>query len=491
MAADQPLCAICHQPLADGTSVEALPCIHSFHEYCLTEYALAKNVQKSALRCPVCRHAGDANTPPQIEEVEEDAQPRAEPAVAVAAEPEVAEPPVAEPAVASAEPEVAEPVVANTGKRGGKAKAKGRGKAKAKAKAKANAESEVHSPVVVSLLGKGKGKAAKAKAKPRAKAQQEATAAEATAAEATSPEADAMVEDTVMEADECTDFLLVTQCHLCGKDGVVKEQKNCISSLRDEWKCTQCNSTRVTLYKYKCYPTHAWQTDTERHAFWQQSQSLDKEGKLALARQYSQSNVSTESETFMEGGSFWPLTYWAAKGLDTERIAKFSPAECIREDEVLGTCYKVIIVSESNKRKFDKVMQDTTTWTPEGQASSTAASSSGGGDCSGLTFTEMIARKKAQDKEEKEASKLRKSMLAKAARPAESIIKTMSTIKENLKVDKLPLAMQVENPLEYSIMNVQKAIDALNDTYSDAHVKQLTEEIEKSKHVAKSMRMFT
>ena len=78
-----------------------------------------------------------------------------------------------------------------------------------------------------------------------------------------------------------------------------------------------------------------------------------------------------------------------------------------------------------------------------------------------------------------------------ATRPAESIIKMMTTIKANLKVDKLPPALAVANPLEDSIMNIQKAIDALNDTYSDAHVKQLNEEIEKSKHVAKSMRMFT
>ena len=66
----------------------------------------------------------------------------------------------------------------------------------------------------------------------------------------------------------------------------------------------------------------------------------------------------------------------------------------------------------------------------------------------------------------------------------------MTTIKANLKVDKLPPALAVANPLEDSIMNIQKAIDALTDTYSDAHVKQLTEEIEKAKNVAKSMRLF-
>ena len=54
-SADQLLCAICHQPLRDGTAVEALPCAHTMHEYCLNEYAKAQDVERAALRCPVCR----------------------------------------------------------------------------------------------------------------------------------------------------------------------------------------------------------------------------------------------------------------------------------------------------------------------------------------------------------------------------------------------------------------------------------------------------
>ena len=49
------LLQICQRPLNDGTHVGALPRIHSFHECCLTEYALADNQEKSALPCPVCR----------------------------------------------------------------------------------------------------------------------------------------------------------------------------------------------------------------------------------------------------------------------------------------------------------------------------------------------------------------------------------------------------------------------------------------------------
>ena len=118
------LLQICQRPLNDGTHVGAPPRIHSFHECCLTEYALADNQEKSALPCPVCR---------PVEPAVVDAADTI-PSIVAVAELEVAESPVAEPAAASAEPEVAEPVVANTGKRGGKAKAKDRGKAKAKAR---------------------------------------------------------------------------------------------------------------------------------------------------------------------------------------------------------------------------------------------------------------------------------------------------------------------------------------------------------------------
>ena len=95
----------------------------------MTEYALAKNQEKSEVPCPVCRHVQ-----PAVVDYADDYADTLQPSVAYAAMPEVVESPVAEPAVASAEPEVAEPVVANTGRGGGRAKAKGRGKAKAKAR---------------------------------------------------------------------------------------------------------------------------------------------------------------------------------------------------------------------------------------------------------------------------------------------------------------------------------------------------------------------
>ena len=40
---------------------------------------------------------------------------------------------------------------------------------------------------------------------------------------------------------------------------------------------------------------------------------MDTDGKLKLARHTMQSKVTTESDTYMEGGTFWPLSYWGSK----------------------------------------------------------------------------------------------------------------------------------------------------------------------------------
>ena len=178
------VCHICQLPLHDGTSVEALPCAHTMHEYCLSEYALAKCVEKAAVPCPVCKM----------------------PACLAETNVAIPEPPaswVAEPAVLPSEPPEVdfEPVVAQ-GKGGGK-RQRGCPKAKTKAKAKTNAKSGKDK-------GKGKGKGTNQDA--------EATDAEATVPEAqgaTVPAADAMVEDTLQDQYVVAEF---AQCHYCGKE---------------------------------------------------------------------------------------------------------------------------------------------------------------------------------------------------------------------------------------------------------------------------------
>ena len=273
-----------------------------------------------------------------------------------------------------------------------------------------------------------------------------------------------------------------------------KKRWNCLSIRRDEWRCPECNVSRVIFYNNGCYPQSSWQSDEERHSFWRRAKDLDKEGKLSLARLYDRfrRQVKSQSFTYMEGGNFWPLSYWKTKGLNINRIRKLSPPECIREDPVLGTCYKVVVVSDSNKRTFDEMMQDTTTSTPEGQVSSTAASSSGeGAGLAGLTINELIAREKLQKEEEKQALRLRNQMVAKATKPADAILKVLWGMKAHLNVDRLPLALAASNPLESAISTVTDALATFtSNTYCNENAKKLHSEVLKAKCVAKSMRVF-
>ena len=193
----------------------------------------------------------------------------------------------------------------------------------------------------------------------------------------------------------------------------------------------------------------------------------------------------------MEGGTFWPLSYWEKKGLDIERIEKCSPPSCIREDPVLGTCYKVVLVSDSKRRQFDKVLQDVSTLTPESQVASTAASSSGDMAMRALTIQEMIAREKEQKQQEKQEKKDLQIKITKATKPADAMLKVLSAIKANIKLDKLPPALAVVNPLEDSIATITAAIEQVKGEYSDAKAAKLMEEIQKAKQVAKMMKIFT
>ena len=138
------------------------------------------------------------------------------------------------------------------------------------------------------------------------------------------------------------------------------------------------------------------------------------------------------------------------------------------------------------------MLNDGTTLTPQGQVSSTAASSSGeGAGLAGLTISELIARDKLQKEQEKQALRQRNVMVKKATRPADAILKVLWEIKAHLNVDKLPPALAVANPLESSIATVTDALATFtSNTYSNENVKQLNSEVAKAKCVAKSLRVF-
>ena len=55
---EERLCAICQQPVEDGTPLYVTPCAHVFHQEC-TQRWQACNRPTRALKCPICRHQTD------------------------------------------------------------------------------------------------------------------------------------------------------------------------------------------------------------------------------------------------------------------------------------------------------------------------------------------------------------------------------------------------------------------------------------------------
>ncbi len=54
---------------------------------------------------------------------------------------------------------------------------------------------------------------------------------------------------------------------------------------------------------------------------------------------------ATTEQSYADGGEYLPLEVWGTRGFNIENIRSKSQAADIREDRVLGTCYRVRIVS--------------------------------------------------------------------------------------------------------------------------------------------------
>lgn len=54
--------------------------------------------------------------------------------------------------------------------------------------------------------------------------------------------------------------------------------------------------------------------------------------------------VDESAERYVDGGEFLPLSVWGSRGFDADRIRDRTHRSDVREDEVLGTVYRVRIL---------------------------------------------------------------------------------------------------------------------------------------------------
>ena len=159
--------------------------------------------------------------------------------------------------------------------------------------------------------------------------------------------------------------------------------------------------------------------------------------------------TQTEAEFYIDGGEFLPLGVWGARGYDIEAIKSKTLAADIREHPVLGTTYRVKILSTGNRgergKKRSSILdakgtlqkstnEETTVLALEDGAANEAASDSSSSKSSASSSSSSSSsssrrkskkgkkskkNKRKKDKKEKKVKKAKKVKKKKDETPAE------------------------------------------------------------------------
>ena len=446
--------------------------------------------------------------------------PLAEPPLAEQAVP--ADPPLAEPPhlvienppdndtdLEDSDNEALQPLRAEGGAAPAAAKAKAKGKAKAKAKAKGKAKAADVAMPGPDMEDPGQAPAdvpgAKGKAKAKANARGDAVAADAEAHVAVAadmqvdhevpPEAPvakakakgkskakakanaAAVVDAVEEAAEeaaeeanpdiDAELLPLPNCFYCG-DQCEHKQYLLKSKKRNEFMCFKCNNKRIVLYKAGEFPDTSALSNDDAKAFWSQMKNIqDKGALLQLARSASLTKYNREETENKEGSEWLPASVWATRGFDADRIVQLSKPENIKEDAVLGTCYRLEISSSYNKRKWGHAFQDQAAVV--GPSAGERGQAPAGGQANNVSDLSLKEKMQVQLKrlaELKEQAKKdivdRKQLLC----PGKKEMTALTKMEGELKVAKLPEHMQGSNPIETvksKLSKIMQDIELHND----------------------------
>jgi hypothetical protein len=138
----------------------------------------------------------------------------------------------------------------------------------------------------------------------------------------------------------------------CGVCGRFETFARCriMSKNRGSWKCNGCHSKEHQLRRrFGKWPLDSFAgfAEEKRVAF---MVTLDGMSSAAMATECERFISSEEhQEYYQDGGEFLPLSVWAKRGFDPDRIeAKALPSD-IQEHSVLGPTYRVRIISMGNR----------------------------------------------------------------------------------------------------------------------------------------------
>jgi hypothetical protein len=185
---------------------------------------------------------------------------------------------------------------------------------------------------------------------------------------------------------------------------------------------------RLFLKRYK------WVKDM---GLWKAANKLSKDGKIELARKtIVLKKFSQKSTTHAEGGTFLPLSVWVAKGFDGDMIKNNSTPENVQVHPVIGTTYRVELVSSGTKRSYGDAFEDVHTL-GSGNGAGASASSGDVKQAQG-NIQEAIEARLEEAQRLKCEQKTQEQTRKRLEQPLHKQLKSIEAIKMNIKASPHP-----------------------------------------------------
>ena len=273
-------------------------------------------------------------------------------------------------------------------------------------------------------------------------------------------------------------------CTTCGSLCVISSVR-ILSKREGSWRCLGCRSKITSLYRgFGGWPVAGFTalTKSQQQEFYAEVKDKTAEEIVGKATQ-----LLTKSEThvkyYAESGRHLPLSVWATKGFDIDRIRTLTPQSDIQMHNILGECYRVQLLTtgrsgeEALKRedvnaargtkraaagtaaaaggKKSKVEDAKSSSSQDSSSSSSSSSSSGG------KSKKKNNKKGKKDKKDKKSKKHKKSKKSKKSEKKAKETKEVQQHKKQEQKEAAKVARAASKAEEQGKAKALKAKEAL------------------------------
>ena len=206
-------------------------------------------------------------------------------------------------------------------------------------------------------------------------------------------------------------------CGDCGNEVEAMDKLRIRHKGKNVFRCPRCASKITQLStEFDGWPTPEFSAldDESKKKFFNNIRDITSRKDVVAQFHEYMKGFEEHSEWYEEGGEFLPLTVWAARGFDTERIQQFSHPWDIREHYVLGSTYRLPIYSAGKSGKKGKRREDVEENSGKRQKVDGASES----EESSSSSSSSRSRRKKKGKKNKKGKKDNKERNARKARKA-------------------------------------------------------------------------